>query len=382
MSSMNWGQANPSTRVTNPRASMTPMTGEDIAELIDAEGGVGEWESEDDETEVERWLFPRFDGAESVGTCSDENGDLAHAGGDRSHNRTSKCGVNFAPNPSNMYLSRSGLGDHDTDVETLVSWLNADRGIVGAVNLEGEPGTGKTALLEAAATHADRLITPHLCTPDDTRETLLLRFVGEGKGECITPGHSHGPGATDFDDTCVRGPYTYGSLAFAAVHGRIWYGDEWMMLQDGVKPILYSATDGRHSLPGGRIDGSDLEFHPDFRVVLSSNPRVRGASIPEPMASRTAGTTLTVETSGAMLRDLSIDDAIVSAWEQLGAQGLFRPQIREMRVADYWLNENRTQAASAMIPGHCPESDRKAVRDIVVSFIGGNLRPDGRLVVS
>lgn len=355
------------------QANPQPMTGEDIANIIDGEGGTGEWEQEEDGAAVERWLFPRFFGAENIGTC-EKHTALG------THGRADDC-AEFIPSPANMYLSRSGLEGYDTDVETLVDWLAADRGIVGAINLEGLPGVGKTALLEAATTHAERRILAHLCTGDDTRETLLLRFVGEGKGECIAEGHDHAPGQTQ-DADCVLSPYTYGSLAYAAIHGLVWYGDEWQMLQDTVKVILYSATDGRHSLPGGRADGRDLVFHPDFRVVLSSNPNVRGASIPEPMASRCAGHTLTVETSGNMLRDLSIDDSIVSAWEALGSQNLFRPQIREMRVADYWLNRNPTQAASAMIPGHCPESERKAVRDIVVSFMGGNLRPDGRLVVS
>lgn len=363
------------------------MTGEDLASIIDAEGGTGEWETEDEAGTIERWSFPRFPGAEHIGTCP------VHPGLEGTEYRTTECResecTDFTPDPGNMYLSRAGISGHDTDVETLVDWLDAPRGIVGAINLEGPPGGGKTILLEAAATHADRTILPHLCTPDDTRETLLLRFVGEGKGECLThsaaQGANHHAPGLPIDETCVLSPYTYGSLAYAALHGLIWYGDEWMMLQDGVKVILYSATDGRPFLPGGSIDGRDLRFHPDFRVVLSSNPSVRGASMPEPMASRTAGTTLTVETSGAMLRDLAIDDSIVSAWEALGSQGLFRPQIREMRVADYWLSKGddyATQAASAMIPGHCPESEREAVRNIVVSFIGGRLRTDGRLVVS
>lgn len=364
------------------------MTGEDLAEMIDNNGGSGPWESEDSEAgEVERWLFPRFVGADLIGTCDEvDHGDV--------HDKAEDC-VDFRPDPANMYLSRSGLGEHESDVETLVAWLAAPRHVVGAVNLEGLPGVGKTILLEAAVVHTGRSetqgILAHLCTPDDTRETLLLRFVGEGKGECIThtghegEGKMHAPGQIK-DETCVLSPYTYGPLAYAAVHGMVFYGDEWQMLQDGVKVILYSATDGRPFLPGGSIDGRDLRFHKDFRVVLSSNPQVRGASIPEPMASRTAGTTLTIETSASMLRDLAIDESIVSAWEALGNQGLFRPQIRELRVADYWLTQadqpDVTQAASAMIPGHCPESEREAVRNIVVSFIGGNLRPDGRLVVS
>jgi hypothetical protein len=53
-----------------------------------------------------------------------------------------------------------------------------------------------------------------------------------------------------------------------------------------------------------------------------------------------------------------------------------------MRLADYWMGVDPAQSVSAFVPEHCPESQRKAVRDVVVSFIGGNTRPDGRLVVA
>lgn len=306
---------------------------EDALSIIEENGGSGEWEQTQ---ATPRWLFPRFHGA---------------------------------TDPADQYLSRAGVGEHhDTDVETLVSWLEAPRNIVGGILLRGEPGTGKTALIEAAVTHAGtedepRSLITHLCTPDDTRESLFLRFVGEGNGEHGTP--------------FVKGP-----LAMAATIGAVFYMDEYMLLPDGVKPVTYQLADGRRILSGGNIDGSDLIIHEDFRLVVSSNPDVRGASLPEPVASRFASTTLTIETNAALLRDLAIDEAIVGAWEALGNAGLWRPQIREVRLADYWLPLDAGQAVSAFLPEHCPESQRENVRNTVVSFLGGNVRADGRLVVS
>lgn len=311
-----------------------PTSGDDIESalsIIEEHGGTGEWEDGDGASgSTPRWLFPRFDGAED---------------------------------PADMYLSRTGLGPYDTDVETIAAWMSAPRNVVGAVLLLGEPGCGKTALIEAAATHADRNLATHLCTPDDTRESLMLRFVGEGNGENGTP--------------FVKGP-----LAHAAEIGATFYADEFMLTPDGVKPVYYQLADGRRFLAGGNIDGSDLEIHLDFRLVLSSNPGVRGASLPEPVGSRCASTTLTVETSAPMLRDLAIDESVVAAWEALGTAGLWRPQIREMRLADYWLPVDPSQAVSAFLPEHCPESQREQVRNTVVSFLGGSVRADGRLVVS
>lgn len=321
-------------------------TGEDIEDaitLIEQNGGAGNWEEASGAQETERWLFPRFPGA---------------------------------TDPADQYLSRSGIGDYDTDVETLVGWLAAPRNVVGAVLVLGDPGTGKTALIEAAVTHSmptpkkgakkgppepSRLLTV-LCTPDHTKDSLFLRYVGDGQGEDGTP-------------------YAMGPIPYACKHGLVLYTDEVMLLIDGLKPILYSLADGRRFLPEGNVDGSPLEIHPDFRLIMSSNPMVRGASLPEPLGSRCASTTITVETSAEMLRDLAIDESVVAAWEGLGNAGLWRPAIREMRLADYWLGVDAAQSVSAFLPEHAPESQRRAIRDMVISYIGGQIRDDGRLVV-
>jgi len=356
-------------------ATTTPSTGADIEDafsIINENGGVGDWEEALDRP-IERWLFPRF--TPRCTQCSakmvqDEETALWSCAGAKTDSEKARRAAHtrdYEMDAADMYLSRSGIGPNDTDVETLAAWLAAPRNIVGASLLLGEPGTGKTALIEAAVTHAGREMTTVVCTPDHTKDSLFLRFVGEDHGDVGRNGKTT--------------PYTLGPIPYAAKHGHVLYLDEFMLLVDGVKPIIYSLADGRRFLPEGNVDGSPLEVHPDFRLVLSSNPQVRGASLPEPVASRCASTTITVETSAAMLRDLAIDDSIVAAWEGLGTAGLWRPQIRELRMADYWLSIDPAQAVSAFLPEHCPESQRQAVRDTVVSYIGGNIRADGRLVV-
>lgn len=339
---------------------------ENALDIIDANGGIGEWEADQSGPSIPRWLFPRFPGAENLGECSAKG--KAHEG---VHVKDDKC-KKFEVDRGNMYLSRPGIG-HDTDVETIVAWLSAPRNVVGMILVEGNPGSGKTAQIEAACTHADRKMLTHLCTPDDTRDSLFLRFVGEGNGE-------------------NGSPYVMGPVPYAAKHGYVLYCDEFFLLADGVKPVFYELADGRHFLSGGNVDGSPLEVHPDFRLIVSSNPQVRGASLPEPIGSRAASTTITVETSASMLVDLGIDQTIVATWSALGTQNLWRPEIRELRMADYWLSQTdedgnpvegrETQATSAFLPSHCPESQRSQIRDIVVSYLGGEIRQDGRLVVS
>lgn len=341
---------------------------DDLNALLDDNDADGLAFDEDEGEGVERWNFPRF-----IPNCShchapmelDEESSLysCREKASKTEPHTKGYEMSFA----DMYLSRTGIGKHDTDVETIVSWLNVPRNIVGLIILLSEPGTGKTALLEAAVTHAERQLTTILCTPDHTKDDLLKTFVGEGHGDLLPNGQ--------------RSPFTLGPLARAAVEGHVLYMDEVLLLEDGVKPILYSLSDGRRYLPEGNVDGSPLEIHPEFRLVASSNPLVRGASLPEPLASRAASTTMTIETSADMLRDLDIDDSIVAAWEALGLAQMWRPQIREMRVAHHWLPIDKTQAVSAFLPEHCPESQRAAIRDMVVGYLGGDIRADGRLTV-
>lgn len=309
---------------------------EDALTIIEDNGGdLSTFEVDAEQEAITRWSFPRFDGA---------------------------------TDSADMYLSRPGIGPYDTDVETLVGWLEAPRNIVGATLLLGEPGCGKTALIEAAVTHAEKDMTTVVCTPDHTKDSLFLRFVGEDHGD---PGRNG-----------ERTPYTLGPIPYAAKHGHVLYMDEFMLLVDGVKPLVYPLADGRRFLPEGNVDGSPLEVHPDFRLVLSSNPQVRGASLPEPVGSRCASTTITVETSESLLRSLGIDDSLIAAWVSLGDAGLWRPQVRELRAADYWLDVSPEQSVSAFLPEHAPESQRKAIRDTVVSLLGSSIRNDGRLVVS
>jgi hypothetical protein len=325
----------------------TPSTGEDVEsalDIINENGGSGDFEAgPDDAGQVQRWLFPRFPGADQIGT-TDEDGE-------------------FHVDMGNMYLSRTGLGNYDTDVETVAGWLDAPRNIVGGVMLLGDPGGGKTSLAQAACTHADREFTVITATPDHTKDALYLRFVGEGLGE-------------------NGGAFVRATLTEAALRGRTIIVDEFWLFVDGVKPLFYPFADGSHWLPEGNLDGSPLEIHPDTRLIITANPQVRGASLPEPIGSRFAGTTLRIETSAAMLRDLAIDESVVAAWEALGTAGLWRPQVREMRVADYWLAQNPAQAVSAFLGEHAPESQRKQIMQTVVSYLGGQIREDGRLVVS
>lgn len=336
---------------------------EDLENMLGENGGLGEWESDEEADTIDRWYFPRY-----APICP-KHGQMIQDEDNAAHFTcaTKSCKHEAEVDAGDMYLSRSGLGPYDSDVETVEAWLQAPRNIVGAILALGEPGTGKTALIEAAVTRLGREMTTVVCTPDHTKDSLFLRFVGEGRGDDDQNGHPT--------------PYVLGPIPYAAKHGHVLYMDEFMLLVDGVKPLVYPLADGRRFLPEGNVDGSPMEVHPDFRLVLSSNPQVRGASLPEPVASRCAGTTITVETSKEMLTALGLDETIIATWMQLGQRKLWRPQIRELRVANYWLSLDPEQASSAFLPEHAPASQRADIVNVVKANIGADLRNDGRLVV-
>lgn len=337
----------------------------DVEDILRENGGLGDWEKRSNSgSGIDRWLFPRF-----TPDCTVPESDevVAHGAMDQdpedgAHFTCSVCSRSLMMDPGDMYLSRQGIG-YDTDVETLAAWLAAPRNRVGGVLLLGEPGCGKTALAQAATTYAERKAVVITATPDHTKDSLMMKFVGEGNG---------------IDGT----PFTYAALVEAVLNGYTIIIDEFLLFVDGVKPIFYPLLDGSHWLPEAMADGSAAAVHPETRVIVTANPQVRGASLPEPIASRFAGTTLHVETSADMLNDLGIDESIVQAWVSLGTSNLWRPQIRELRAADYWMRLNPTQAASCFLPEHCPESQRNTIANIVTGFIGGELPGSGRLVVS
>ena len=252
------------------------------------------------------------------------------------------------------YLPRS-LGNYENDVEGVRALRNAGRHFI----LLGEPGCGKTALIMAAF-------------PDMENEI----------------GHDR---LTAFDMLWRPRPMPDGTIHFdpapltrAAMRGVPFYMDETMRCNADALTPLFSAMDGRGFIVGGNIDGTDLPVKKGFIVIGASNPLVRGAFLPDAIASRFH--ILSVETSENLLKRLKLDDRLIVAWNNLGNLSggeAWRPSIRELLSAQSFLDEspsNMHQAAYALSGWRVPARDREIVASVIGPLFGVRLTSLGGIV--
>jgi hypothetical protein len=240
------------------------------------------------------------------------------------------------------YVTRA-LGGFDNDVEG----LQALRAMGKHILLLGEPGCGKTALMQVAF-------------PDSENEI----------------GHSK---LTAWDMLWRPRPMPDGTIVFdpsplnrAVTHGRPFYMDEIMRSSEDALTPLFSAMDGRGFIVGGNLDGTDLPVKPGFIVVGASNPLVRGAFLPDAIASRFH--IITVETSEDLLVKLKLDERLLVIWRNLSSMDTgetWRPSIREMLAAQSFIDaKNMAQAAYALTGWRVPARDRATVAGVVAPLLG------------
>ena len=240
------------------------------------------------------------------------------------------------------YLSR-GLAGYEDDVAGLRELVKS--GVHPL--LLGEPGCGKTALVQTAFPDAENEIGHSKMTAPD----MLWRPRIDAKGNVVMDA---------------------APLVRAVTKGVPLYLDESMRLSDDGWTPLFSAMDGRGFIVGGNLDGSDLPIKEGFCVIGASNPLVRGAFLPDAIASRFH--ILTVETSEDLLIRLGLDERLLVVWNNLSNQDggeSWRPSIREMISAQQFITAgNMAQAAFALTGWRVPARDRVSVAGVVSSLLG------------
>ncbi len=219
--------------------------------------------------------------------------------------------------------------------------------------LLGQPGTGKTALVEAVW---NDLITT-VVTGDTMVAGLVGGFVPDGMG-----GYKW-----------VDGP-----LLIAVREGRPILIDEILLANPVVLSVLYPLMDGRGFL--------DVQENPDigiveaadgFFIVGAANPNVPGAKLSEALASRFP-VQVEVTTDWDLCRSLGIDERVVTVLEGLAIAASGRnssiswaPQFRE--AEDFHVQDNIFGRAWAIrnLMARVPKGDLEEITTRVAGLLGG-----------
>lgn len=229
-----------------------------------------------------------------------------------------------------------------------VTALRACRAANIHVLLSGRPGTGKTAVLEAA--FGDDLVT----------------FEGHGDAEI---GDLVGTYTQETDGTYTWVP---GPLPTAMEQGKVLLVDDATLTPSGVLARLYPAMDGRRTIRLREHRGETVTAADGFLVVAAHNPGVPGAVLSEALASRFL---LQVEVSSdlQLARELGVDQRAVRIAAALGKlrrddQITWAPEMRELLGFQKVADTLGVDTAVANLLGLAPDEERAEVAQIVRSW--------------
>lgn len=255
------------------------------------------------------------------------------------------------PNGGTYYARR--LAPFPDDVQGIAALIDRGKHIA----LLGEPGTGKTALALAVGEYLGRGVVTIMGHQAMTMFDFTMRsYIDRSSGK-TEYAQDHGP------------------LVQAAMQGSLCYVDEFTLIPPGAMVALYAAADGRGVLPGMAYDGSDVEIAPGFGIVMSGNPNVRGAYIPDPISSRFR--MVNVETTEELMVDLGIDASLRTIWKNIRQDPYsWYPSVRTLLAAQEELklaDENGWtyhQVWATLTGPQVPAKDRQRVSGIVAKMLG------------
>ena len=254
------------------------------------------------------------------------------------------------PNGQDYWVRK--VGDHH-DV-ALVREAR-DRGI--NVLLTGEPGTGKTALIEAAFGSGG---SP-LYTVQGSGDTELADFVG-GYVQVVSR-------ASDGKEM-IRYEWVDGPLLRAMEEGVPLYIDEIPLIDPKVLPGVYSLMDGRNEL---RVTQNPergvVKAKEGFYIVAACNPKAPGARMSEALTSRFS-LQFEVTTDYGLARRLGVPAKMVTAAQNMQRkvekdEMSWAPQLRELLAFRDIASIYGEDTALANIVSISPEIDRSLVLDVM-----------------
>lgn len=226
------------------------------------------------------------------------------------------------------------------------------------VFLWGDPGTGKTALVEAA-------FGTELVTMIGTEDTEKADFIG-------------GYGPTGNPDN----PYRWDDAALleAMERGVPLFVDECGVVAPRTMTVVYSVADGRgvYKVTDNPARGT-VVAKPGFMLILATNPHAPGVRISEALTSR-VDHSIEVRTDHELMRKLGVPEELVTVAANMrtrrdsGDLSVWEPQARELLRAKTQVDEYGMDVAVGNLISACPEDSREVLAEAIKRTLGGGNR--------
>jgi nitric oxide reductase NorQ protein len=240
----------------------------------------------------------------------------------------------------------------NVDVEVLRKAREADKFVM----LYGVPGTGKTAMVEAAF-------------PDE-----LYTIMGSGDTEVsdLVGGYVQTPsGGFEWVD---------GVLVRAASEGKVLLIDEIGLIDPKVLSVVYGLMDGRRELVvTANPERGTVKAKEGFYVVSATNPNVAGVRLSEALLSRFA-VQVEMTTDWGLAKKLGVPQSAVVASQNLSkkvenGETSWAPQMRELLAFRDLAKLFGTKWAVQNLLASAPEIDRPIASDVFTRVFGETIMP-------